>query len=276
MSDHSFIDHIRSLLNESAGFFSFIERLIFKVFRKLVGRVIDFVQIFRIGTREKNAKLLAAGIAHEIRNPITVIKTLTDFLPQKYDDPEFREKFTRIVMQEMTRIETMTSSILALSKSKESQKSACEINAVVGELIDLLQEQMARFGIKLDFESRSEHYWVLVNSDEIKQALLNIFLNAIEAVKDREGSIDICVSASFDFCELVISDTGPGISQDKLRTVFEPFVTNKEGGTGLGLSISRSLVERNNGDISIESEIDKGTSFFIRLPLLNVNELAAN
>ncbi len=219
--------------------------------------------------RLKSVGILAAGMAHEIKNPLTVINTFADYLPAKYDDPEFREKFSRIVKQEVARVKEIVSNLLLFSKPSEPIKRECDLSKILIDITELLSNEMLKSNIKLNLDG--SNCLAFVDPDQMKQAFLNIIMNAIDAMPNG-GVLTVSTSTvnhgrHSDALLITISDTGCGIPQDKIPHIFDPFYTDKEQGTGLGLAVTHSIIEKNGGTIEVESEMGKGTMFKIILPI---------
>ena len=216
--------------------------------------------------RLKSVGILAAGMAHEIKNPITAIKTFAEYLPKKYDDPEFREKFAKIIHEETERISRIVKDLLLFSKPSEPNRQTCDLHQIIKDVTDLLSSDILKSKIILQMDLDSSAGECHVDSAQIKQAFLNVLMNAIDAMPTG-GTLTVTTSLTSDLCLLIsISDTGCGIPKDKIEHIFDPFYTSKEQGTGLGLAITHSIIEKNGGKIKAESEIGIGTTFTITLP----------
>ena len=176
--------------------------------------------------RLKSVGILAAGMAHEIKNPLTAINTFADYLPTKYDDPEFREKFHRIVKQEVARVRDIVSDLLLFSKPSEPTRRECDLSKILADISDLLSSEMFKVNIRLVHEKSV--CLAFVDPDQIKQAFLNIFMNAIDAMKAKGGELRIQTRLEWKYAEVSVRDSGSGISEDKLKHIFDPFYTSKE------------------------------------------------
>jgi signal transduction histidine kinase len=208
---------------------------------------------------------LAAGMAHEIKNPLTSIKTFTEYLPEKYDDPEFRKKFNKIVGGEVERINTIVKQLLEFSRPSEPNLKEADINELMDEILALLNNDLLKHGIKV-----KTHYSPLPSIDvdpaQIKQVFLNIMLNAIDAMKNGGALMVKTETVHEQTVSIAISDTGEGIEKEDLKRIFDPFFSRKDGGTGLGLSVVHGIIEKHNGKIEVESEPGKGAIFTIFIP----------
>ncbi|MDD2654893.1 MAG: ATP-binding protein [Candidatus Omnitrophica bacterium] len=237
--------------------------------------------------RLKAVAHFASGMAHEIKNPLTAIKTFAEYLPEKKNDPEFLNKFSKIVSGEVGRIDSLVHQLLDFAKPAPLNLQEIDINNLLDDTLSLLSNEFLKHSIKLVKEYQAQNSQLKADSNKLKQAFLNLFLNSIEAMpnggsltvstsigsiespslepsraksrdEDRESSIEKSVLIS-------ISDTGCGIPDKDLPHIFEPFYSTKEQGTGLGLSIVYNIIKEHDGNIKVESQKDKGASFAIKL-----------
>ena len=230
---------------------------------------------------------LASGLAHEIKNPLTAIRTFTEHLPQKRNDPEFLEKFSRIVGKETTRMNDLINQLLDFAKPTPPRPRPTDIVRLINETLDFLNNQFVNKDIKVTRNLISGHKLINIDPAQIRQALLNIFLNAIEAmnaggtltvdVKLRTQDPSIKTSGSLGprdagapLLIISIADTGPGIDKKDLPHIFDPFWSKKDGGTGLGLAITHQIISEHNGKIGVESQAGVGTKFAIELPFTHL------
>ncbi|MDM5329981.1 ATP-binding protein [Neobacillus sp. CF12] len=206
---------------------------------------------------------LAAGVAHEIRNPLTSIK---GFMQLANQQGEFNPRYVQLMLSEISRIESIVSEYLSLAKpNQNSPKSLQNIDTLVRNVITLFESQTNLKNIMI--HSKLDHsYQILCNPNEIKQVLINIFQNAIEAIGSN-GDIFISVKNILeDGVEIIVIDNGCGIEKERLKKIGEPFFSTKEKGTGLGLLTSNRIIEKHNGTIKIHSEVNKGTEVRVFLP----------
>jgi len=215
--------------------------------------------------RLKAVGTLAAGMAHEIKNPLTAIKTFTEFLPDRYDDVEFRQKFQRIVGGEVNRINHLVQRLLEFARPSIPQLAPVQVSEVIRETLECLQAIAVQKRIRVE-TSFDEPGHIQADREQLKQALLNILLNGIEAM-DPGGRLDVTTRQRQGFVEVCIEDTGAGIPQEVLPRVFDPFYTTKERGTGLGLSIVHTIVTEHGGRIALESHPGHGTRVTLKFPL---------
>jgi len=177
--------------------------------------------------RLKSVGILAAGMAHEIKNPITAIKTFAEYLPQKHDDPEFREKFSRIIAQETARIQEIVTNLLIFSKPAEPNKRECDVTKIIQDIAELLSSELLKNNIKFSFNFSSDTPSAYVDSDQMKQALLNILMNAIDAMKGRGGNLTVTTTREGKGPRIEIKDTGCGITEDKLNHILTRFTPTR-------------------------------------------------
>ncbi len=214
---------------------------------------------------------LTAGLAHEIRNPLVAIKTFTQLLPERLEDEEFRNQFLPIASNEVDRISVLINELLDFAKPSEPKFEFEDVNKILDGMILLVSTESRKKNIQIVKNFENNLPLVSLDREQMKQVFLNILLNAIEATPEN-GQITV-KTRSFSkpggdpYAQVEITDTGKGIPEEYLEDIFNPFFTTKSKGSGLGLSISTQIVQEHRGYISVESQVNKGTSFFINLPL---------
>ncbi|MCG3175810.1 MAG: Adaptive-response sensory-kinase SasA [Candidatus Omnitrophica bacterium] len=213
----------------------------------------------------RSVATLAAGMAHEIKNPLTAIKTFAEHLPAKASDPVFLEKFRRIVGQEVDKIDSIVRQVLEFSRPQANIADTVAVNELLDSTLELLNAQMVRN--KIDVERAFDASLPPVTADRklLQQAFLNILINAIEAMP-QGGQLRVETSIDRGEVRITITDTGLGIPSSALPRIFDPFYTNKETGTGLGLAIVKGIIDQHGGKISVRSAKGEGASFEMRLP----------
>jgi two-component system NtrC family sensor kinase len=212
---------------------------------------------------------LAAGIAHEINNPLGGIVMYSHMLREDLKDAQNRENVEKIG-READRCKKIVKGLLDFARQTKPERTESNINHVLKEVIALVVHQAMFRNIEIENDHNPSIPLVDIDVTQMEEVFMNIILNAAQAL-DGRGKITTVTRLTPDnnYIEIVISDTGPGIPQEHVDKIFEPFYTTKEigRGTGLGLSIAYGIVERHHGSIWVESEEGKGTSFFIRLPI---------
>ncbi len=215
--------------------------------------------------RLKSVSVLAAGLAHEIKNPLTAIKTFTEFLPERRHDDEFIEKFHRIVGAEVQKIHATVQNLLTFAKADGFKRERLAVADVAQDTLDLLSNDCLKRQVKVEAALDPQ---VMVEGDRVKlkQLLLNLCLNSLEAMEPG-GELRVSVAQQNGHGVLSVEDTGSGIAQKDLPHIFDPFFTTKEMGTGLGLAVVHGIVKDHHGRIKIKSEKGKGTMVTIEFPL---------
>ncbi len=214
---------------------------------------------------------LTAGLAHEIRNPLVAIKTLTQLLPERLEDEEFRSHFLSIASGEVERISHLVNELLDFARPSNPKLEFEDINSILDGMILLVSTESKKKHIQIQKQYLPDLPPVKVDREQIKQVFLNILLNAIDATPEN-GTLTV-KTRSFTkpggelFLQVEFKDTGCGIPQEHLEEIFNPFFTTKTSGSGLGLSISNQIVQDHKGYISVESQVNQGTSFFVNLPV---------
>ncbi|MDO8675573.1 MAG: ATP-binding protein [Candidatus Omnitrophota bacterium] len=219
--------------------------------------------------RLKSIAILASGMAHEIKNPLTVLKTFSEFLPRKMDDKEFLKKFQPMIAHEIDRINALVHELLDFAKPAPLQIKPTPIHALLDQTLEILSNDFLKHKINVHKDYSLTTPAILnLDPNQFKQALLNILLNAMEAMPTG-GAVTVTTLPSSDlqYALIKIQDTGCGIRNEDIAHIFDPFFTKKDHGTGLGLSITYEIVRGHQGKIFAESEKDRGTAFVIELPL---------
>jgi PAS domain S-box-containing protein len=210
---------------------------------------------------------LAAGVAHEINNPLTTILTSAMLIQEDTNpgDPNYQELQT--IADEALRCRKIVSSLLDFARQSRPVKKRHNLNDVVKESVVLTRKQAAFNDVILEQSLAEDLPASNMDKDQLEQAIINLILNAIEAT-DSGGKV--VVTTRFvdktDTIELEVSDSGKGISEENLARIFDPFFTTGESGTGLGLAITHGIIEQHGGTINVESELGRGTSFTVGLP----------
>lgn len=218
---------------------------------------------------------LAAGAAHEIRNPLTSIRSTVQYLQAAL--PDEKRALVDGIIEEVDRIDQIIKGLLSFSRSSELHASMVDVEEIVNQTLLLLDSEIRKHNIEVVKENHSTDTLITGDSSQLKQVFLNILLNSIQAMP-KGGVISISTTGSEkqdsigrrgDSLLITIRDTGPGISEKDLPRVFDPFYTTKDTGTGLGLSISYGIVSKHGGEIEIKSTgegRETGTSVIVRLP----------
>ena len=212
---------------------------------------------------------LAAGIAHEVRNPLVTIRTFIQLLPERLHDEEFRTSFRDMALGEIDRICGLISDLLSFARPAPVELEPTDLNAIVGEIVRLLDPEARKSNVTLDCRDEVTLPPVIGDEAKVKQVLMNVVLNAIQASEPRghvEVSTQVQESAAGARCVIAISDTGPGLSPTVAERIFEPFFTTKDSGSGLGLFIARRIMSEHGGDIRTVAGARGGAVFLLEFP----------
>lgn len=209
---------------------------------------------------------LAAGLAHEINNPLSVVSGLADFVMEKTSPEDPRRQALDAIGREAVRCQRLVSQLLDFAKPKEPVRESVDLNELVADTAALLRAQAKAQGVVLELRLADALPLVTIDRDQIKQTLLNLSLNACQAMP-QGGVLAIETLRKAERVVVSVSDTGMGIAPEDMGRIFTPFFTTKDHGTGLGLATSYALVEQHGGTLQVQSRLGAGTSFTFSLPI---------
>jgi PAS domain S-box-containing protein len=210
---------------------------------------------------------LAAGVAHEIRNPLTAIK---GFVQLMGNTEVYVPKYLPIIRGELERIELIIKEMLMLAKPQALQMKQVDLTALIEEVIMLIEAQAIFQNIEIRLTPSEQQCFIRCDANQIKQVFINLLKNAIEAMPNG-GAIQVDIGISIENETVVrIKDEGCGISEEQLRMIGEPFYSTKEEGTGLGMLVSHKIIDNHGGRIHISSEVEVGTTIVVTFPALLV------
>lgn len=211
--------------------------------------------------------ILASGVAHEINNPLGGLFNCLQMLKQNGDNPAFRERYLDLIKEGLERIEGTVGKLLWMARKGEHKPVKLNIRDAINEIYSFTEYRLKKNGIRFSADIDSNLY-ILVDPHDFQQVILNLFINAIQAMNNG-GSLKIMGYRQDSKIRIDIIDTGIGISPEDLNKVFDPFFTTKSPGegTGLGLWLSYEIMKNYNGEITVESEIGKGSKFSLLFPL---------
>jgi signal transduction histidine kinase len=215
--------------------------------------------------------LLGASIAHEIRNPLVSIKTFVQLLPDHYQEPAFREKFFRLIGDEVGRIDRLTEQLLDLSSPRVFSAKEIEVHPLLHSCIDLMAAKAEDKGVRLLTEFEAETDLVFIDPNAIKQVMLNLGFNAIQALERHSGDrwLRLKTRKVSDNVEIAVEDSGPGLTPEVWSRLFQPFQSTKSSGFGLGLAICKDILSSLQASITADPpESGRGATFRIVLPCL--------
>ena len=232
--------------------------------------------LMRRTDRLRSLETIAGGFAHEIRNPLTSIKTFIQLAPERKDDSQFINEFSRIVLDDVNRIERLIQEILDYARYMEPRLTDEDLNEIVSSCLYFIQVKADSRGIKIEKDLAPELPRGMLDRQQIKQVLLNLLLNAMDAMSEKPGTLRVRTTRlqkadGAVWTQVEIEDTGHGISSENLDHIFDPFFTTKHAsavneGTGLGLTIAHQIIREHRGEIQVQSTEGIGTTFRINLP----------
>lgn len=209
---------------------------------------------------------LAAGVAHEIRNPLSSIKGFATYFKERYPDMPQDQKIAKIMIEEVERLNRVVGQLLELSKPIVINARPLDLNLLLDDSLKLIEQEAAAKGIEISATQGSLGSFTL-DVDGIKQVLLNLCLNAVEAMPDG-GRLDIelALKSEPNRLDISVTDTGIGISSENLAKIYDPYFTTKQSGTGLGLVVVHNIIEAHGGKLTVESQPGKGSKFILSIP----------
>lgn len=209
---------------------------------------------------------LASGMAHEIGTPMNVILGRAEHLMQRTEDEKTKKGLETIIAQ-VERITKIMNQLLSIARRRPSERCGVNLQQTIADTLDVVQERLRRHRIDVEAEPEEGIPLVHANPDQMSQILLNLVINAIQAMPEG-GTLRIGLRVAGDQVRLSIADTGSGIPTEDLAKIFEPFYTTKDPGkgTGLGLTVVKGIVQEHGGRITVESQVGEGTTFLLTFP----------
>ena len=228
----------------------------------------------KLQEKEKLAAIgqMAAGIVHEVRNPLATIKGFVQLL-YKYNsvkDTDVLKRYLEMIDKEVDRMNNLLKDFLQFARPAKPMLALCNINETILDINILLEAQCANKCIELELILAADMPTILCDNNQMKQVLMNIALNAIDAMIHNDKR-KMVMKTEYDQSNVYIriEDSGVGMPEDQVRNIFNPFYTTKENGTGLGLSVCYSIIENHHGKIEVASVPNQGTVFMIKMPRHN-------
>ncbi len=233
---------------------------------RLYGRVFESEESMRKSERLTTLGTLAAEIAHEIRNPLMVVRLLFDSLNLGPEEDENKTQDLTVIREKLNHLEQIAGRILEFGKSRESFRKETKIREILDEAILLVRLKLEQSKISLCWGNRAENEVVFVDKGQIQQVLLNLILNAVE-VMPNGGDLLLDTQMTDGRVHILVKDQGSGISENLRDRIFESFLTGKKDGTGLGLTISKRIMRAHDGDLELADTGEHGSTFRLILPL---------
>ena len=212
---------------------------------------------------------MAAGIAHEINNPLAGVLLYSSNMIKKVPKGDALEEGLQIIIDETIRCRKIIQELLEFSKGSDPAKAPTDINETINKALNILENEFLLKRIKLAKNLASDLPDVMADGSQFEQVFVNLLINAVQAVPE-EGTVQVksCLTDQRSCISVEVSDNGPGISRKEQSKIFEPFFSTKSNGTGLGLSVSYGIVRNHQGNISVQSQPGEGTRFIVRVPII--------
>jgi signal transduction histidine kinase len=210
---------------------------------------------------------IAAGVAHEIKNPLASIKGAADIITDDNTSAAEKQEFKGILRDEIRRIDGTVAEFLSFARPKETEFKRVDLSHIVRACIKQMATQSKQAGTVVESDIQGD---IIVNGDteKLHQAVLNLILNAIQASPPGTTiTVNLCKEQG-SLAKLLVTDTGPGIDSSEIEHVFEPFYTTRSSGTGLGLAVVKSIINNHGGEVTLQSDVGRGTTATVTLPLL--------
>ncbi|MFB3903437.1 MAG: ATP-binding protein [Acidobacteriota bacterium] len=214
---------------------------------------------------------LAAGVAHEIRNPLTSIRSTIQYVLPSFGPADQKRILLDELLSEVDRIDRIVNDLLSLTRPADFRPTRLDLVELLEHALLLVGPQARKQGVEIKQAHSDAELKILGDAGQLKQVFLNVFLNSLQAMP-AGGTLSVSATrksseiSGRDLIDITVTDTGAGIPAEHLDKVFDPFFTLKKEGTGLGLSISYSIIQQHQGDIELRSEVGQGTTVIIRLP----------
>ena len=230
--------------------------------QKTTERQLESEKMFALGQ-------IAAGIAHDVRNPLFAIRNNIDYLKRRGQPADRDEVFCEIEGG-LTRIGRIVAAVTEFARPHPPEFGRHDVHKVIARCISLLKKQFEKKRVEVELDAPEDLPQVEMDAHRIEQVLVNLMTNAMQAVQGRQGRVRVTARSMGDSVEISVADNGKGIAPEIRGRIFDPFFTRSANGTGLGLSIARRIVEQHGGDLSVESVAGEGANFRFRLPLRQI------
>lgn len=212
---------------------------------------------------------LSAGLAHEVKNPLSAVLGYAQLSKRKLEQPEALKQHLDTIENETRRCNEIIGNLMQFSRQEKGEHSRISVNEVVQKSIAIVDHQLSLKDVQIESDLAQDLPPVSGNANQLQQVLMNLMINAQQAIGEGGGTVDLATSIEGESVLITVSDTGPGIDEDVVAKIFEPFYTTKPAGqgTGLGLSVTYGIIQDHGGDISVKRADSGGAKFVIELPL---------
>ncbi len=241
-------------------------------YNRLVDELDHSIDLLAKSERESAWREMAKQVAHEIKNPLTPMKLSIQQLQRAWNDKsqnldDYFGRVTKTLIEQIENLSTIAAEFSNFAKMPKANIEKLDVNTLISSAIDLFIQS----GVKFNFKQLNvdERFCVNADKEQLIRVFINLFTNAVQSIPEgRKGIVDIKVEQKNNTVEISIKDNGSGIPEDIVEKLFQPNFTTKSAGTGLGLAISKNIIENINGTLKFNTHVDKGTIFFINLPLV--------
>ncbi len=206
-------------------------------------------------------------VAHEIRNPLTSIGGFARKVFSKLPDDDPNKRYMQMIIDDVAVLESMIKQLIELKSMSISMKAPSNINDIIKDSLKVFEQDLVQKAVKIDIALQEDLPAIVADKKLLKRAFCNLIKNAVEAMEAGTKKLKILSRMNGNSLAVEITDTGKGISQDKIKNIFDPMVTSKVYGPGLGLTFALKIIQDHKGSISVESEPQKGTTFTIKFPV---------
>jgi len=207
---------------------------------------------------------LAAGAAHEIRNPLTGIRSTIQYLRRDYDGDDSKRELIDELISEVDRIDQIIAGLLSFARPSDPSFEEVHLSELIRQTVHLVETTARKSGVEISLDLPTDDHSISADPAQLKQVFLNLSMNAIQAMSEG-GRLSVKMQPLGDRCQVEVADTGAGMSDEDLERAFDPFFTTKEEGTGLGLAICYGILSRHGGEIDIDSQPGAGTQVKVKL-----------
>lgn len=230
-------------------------------------RIIVIEEQLRRAEKMSTLGEMAAVLAHEIRNPLGSIRGTAEILKDDYKPGDDKYEFIEIQIKETERLNRVVEDFLHMARPQPADMQSCLVQDELEMIAALLLSDARERQVTLELQTSPFQVTINADGEKLRQAFLNIIINALQATPIG-GSVEVTTTVhQSTTCEIRFKDTGPGIDPATMERIFEPFFTTKPGGTGLGLAVTKKIIERHGGTLIVESEVGRGTTVIVRLPM---------
>jgi signal transduction histidine kinase len=235
-------------------------------FNSMADKLVELTEDVRKKERQAMFGRMAAGLVHDLSHPIQNIGNSCKLIVRVFDDPEYRQTFTRTIDREIDTLKRVLDDLRNVARPAPVERFPLDINRSVAEIVESMRGFAEESGIALESKFASEPVVIEGDVFALGRVYRNLITNAIQATQ-AGGRVTIATSRDRDQVVVTVADTGSGIPAERLAAIFDDFVTTKKRGLGLGLAITKRIVEQLDGNITVASELGKGTAFTMRFPV---------